>query len=119
MLIGPPLAHRQVPVQPEVIDELAHHLGVLLDPVAEPPRAVRQPETEVIGCDAAELIPQAGDDPAIQEAPCRVAVEEHDDGTRALVDVMNAAVRAVEPPRGERVLRRVRVEINPHFVFLP
>jgi hypothetical protein len=33
------------------------------------------------GCDAAELIAQAGDDVAVEEAPRRVAVEEHDDGT--------------------------------------
>jgi hypothetical protein len=73
-----------------MIDQFAHHLGVLLDPVAEPRRAFGQPETEVIGCDAAELIAEAGDDVAVEEAPRRIAVKEHDHGTRALVDVMHA-----------------------------
>ena len=51
-----------------MIDQFAHHLGVLLDPVAEPRRAFGQPETEVIGCDAAELIAEAGDDVPVEEA---------------------------------------------------
>jgi hypothetical protein len=73
-----------------MIDQFAHHLGVRLDPVAEPRRAFGQPETEVIGCDAAELIAEAGEDVAVEEAPRRIAVKEHDHGTRALVDVMHA-----------------------------
>jgi hypothetical protein len=83
MLIGPApvLAHGQVAVKVEMIDQFAHHMGMLVDPVAEPGRAFGQPETEVIGCDAAELIAQAGDDVAVEEAPRRVADEEHDDGT--------------------------------------
>jgi len=72
-----------------MIDQFAHHLGVLLDPVAEPRRAFRQPETEVISRDATELIAQAADDVAVEEAPCRIAVKEHDHGTRALVDVVH------------------------------
>jgi len=72
-----------------MIDQFAHHLGVLLDPVAEPRRAFRQPEPEVISRDATELIAQAADDVAVEEAPRRIAVKEHDHGTRALVDVVH------------------------------
>ena len=74
-----------------MIDELTHHLRVLLDRVAEPGRPFRQPKSEVVGCDAAELIAQTGDDVAVEKTPRRVAVEEHDDRTCALVDVMHAA----------------------------
>ena len=51
-----------------MIDQFAHHLRVLLDPLAEARRTFRQPETEVIGCDAAELIAEAGDDVPVEEA---------------------------------------------------
>ncbi len=39
-----------------MIDELADHPGVLVDLVAEPRGSLRQPETEVIRCDAAEPV---------------------------------------------------------------
>ena len=82
MLIGsaPVLTHGQVAVEVQMIDQFADHLGVLLDPVVEPGRAFRQPESEVIDCDAAELIAQPADDLAVEETLRRVAVEEHDDG---------------------------------------
>jgi hypothetical protein len=97
-----------------VIDELADHAGVLIDFVAESLGTLREPETEIIRCDATEAVAQRDDDVAVQEAPRRVAVAEQDRRPVSLVDVMDAAARAVESARLERVQLRVRSENDAH-----
>ena len=110
----PVLAHRQVAVQAEVVDELADHPGMLVDGVTEPRGSIRKPETEVIRRDAAEPVAQRDDDVAVQEAPGRVAVAQQDRRAVTLVDVVHASLRAVEPARLERIQLGVRGEIDAH-----
>jgi len=80
----PVLDHEQEPVQVEVIDELSDDAGVLVRGVAVSLGTVREPEARIVDRDASESVLQAGDDLAIQKAPCRVAVQQQDRGYRRL-----------------------------------
>ncbi|EUA35523.1 hypothetical protein I552_6325 [Mycobacterium xenopi 3993] len=101
-----------------MVDQVTHHTGMLLDRVSEAGWTLREPETQVVRGDATELVAQRDDDVAVQEAPGRVAVAEHDRHTiaasRALVDVVHAAPCRVEPVRRERVQRRIWGEVDSH-----
>ena len=110
----PVLAHRQVAVQTEMVDELADHAGMFVDLVAESSRPLRQAEAEVVQSYAAEAVSQRHDDVAIQEAPRRIAVAEQDGRSVSLVDVMNPAPRAVKPARLERIQLGIRCELHSH-----
>src|SRR4051812_47165862 len=84
----PVLAHGQVAVQTEMVDEFAHHAGMFVDLVTETRRALRQAEAEVIQSYAPEAVSQRDDDVAVQEAPRRIAVAEQDRRSVSLVDVV-------------------------------
>ena len=97
-----------------MIDKLADHFCVLVDLVPEPGGTIRQPETEIVRCDAAETVTQDDHDVAVQEAPRRVAVAQQDRRAFALIDVVDATPRALEPTRLERIQLGIRGEIDTH-----
>ncbi len=97
------MPHDDQAVQPELVDELAHDARVLGGGVPVARRAVGEAEAGVVDGQAAEPVPQGGDQVAVEEAPRRVPVEHEDRLAFALVHVVDPADGAPEPPRLEGV----------------
>jgi len=97
----PILAHDDELLELQVIPELAHDLGVLGRRVAVPLGPIGEPEAWVVDRDAPEVVAQARDHLAVQEAPGGIAVAHEDRPACALVDEVHADTVRLEPPRLE------------------
>jgi hypothetical protein len=99
----PVLDHHGDVAQVEPPHELLDDVRVLgrREPVTGP--RSRQSEAGVVDGDAAVAVEQAGDDPAVQERPGRVAVQQEHRRPAPLVDVVHDAARKLGVAVGERV----------------